>query len=197
MYDLPTSVTVNGESFKIRDKGDFRMVLQCFNILNAEDLNESEKCIACLMVFYEKFNVLEDVLKISKVEFESATREMFAFMNMGQNESENTRSAVKLIDWEKDSLLIASAINNVAGKEIRAAKYVHWWTFIGYYMAIGDCALSQIVAIRHKIAHGTKLEKYEKKFRQENPQFFNVDYRTTEQKQAEEYIRNMWNGGES
>lgn len=197
MYDLPTSVTVNGESFKIRAKGDFRMVLQCFNILNAEDLNENEKCIACLMVFYEKYNVVEDVLKISKVEFESAVREMFAFMNIGQEESEKSRSAVKLIDWEKDSLLIASAINNVAGKEVRAAKYVHWWTFIGYYMAIGDCALSQIVAIRHKIAHGEKLEKYEKKFRSENPQFFNIDYRTAEQKQAEDYIRSMWNGGES
>lgn len=197
MYDLPTSVTVDGEPFRIRDKGDFRMVLQCFNILGAEDLSNKEKAIACLIVFYENLNVLEDVLNLRREQFESAVKEMFSFMDLGQEESQNKQSAVKLIDWNKDEMLITSAINNVAGKEIRAEKYIHWWTFVGYYMAISDCALSQIVAIRHKIAHNEKLEKHEKKFRQENPQYFNIDYRTAEQKEADTYIQNMWNGGEN
>lgn len=194
MYDLPTSVEINGESFEIREKGDFRMVLHCFEILGAEDLDNKEKGIACLMTFYECLNTVEDVLSLSSETFSEAVKEMFSFMNAGQ---ENTpkQSSVKLIDWDKDSLLISSAINNVAGKEIRAEKYIHWWTFIGYYMAIGDCALTQIVGIRHKIATGQKLEKHERKFKQENPQYFNIDYRTAEQKQAEDYIQNMWNGG--
>lgn len=197
MYDLPTSVEINGESFKIREKGDFRMVLHCFEIMAAEDLNDKEKALACLIVFYEKFNTIEDVLTQLKDEaFEQAVIGMFNFMNIGQENNPKQASTVKLIDWEKDSLLVTSAINNVAGKEIRAEKYLHWWTFISYYMAIGDCALSQIVAIRYKIAHNEKLEKHEKKFRNENPQYFNIDYRTSEQKAADDYIQNLWNGGE-
>lgn len=191
MYELPTSIDINGEPFRIRDKGDFRMVLHCFQVLNAEDLTEQEKVIAALMIFYEEFEEVDDVLTFDHIE--EAAQQMFSFMRCGQEEP--GRSSPNLIDWEKDSVMITSAINNVAGKEIRAEKYLHWWTFFGYYMAIGDCALSQIVAIRYKIAHNEKLEKHEKKFRMENPQYFNIDMRTAEQKWADDYVQALWNGG--
>ena len=192
MYDLPTSVEINGESFKIREKGDFRMILHCFKTLSAEDLNKKERLIACLMIFYEDLNKVETVLKLEN--FEERVKEMFNFMDVGQEKNPNS-SSIKLVDWEKDSLLVTSAINAVAGKEIRSESYLHWWTFVSYYMGIGDCALSQIVAIRYKIAHSKKLEKHEQKFKMENPQYFNIDYRTAEQKEADDYIQNLWNGG--
>ena len=62
-------------------------------------------------------------------------------------------------------------------------------------MAIGECALSQIVSIRYKLAKGEKLEKHEKKFMNENPYYFKRDYRTAEQKADEEYIKSLWEGG--
>lgn len=193
MYELPISVLIDGESFKIRDKGDFRMILHCFQILNAEDLDDREKIIACLMVFYEGLDDLDSVLAFQHTE--EAIKKMFEFMNGGQPEA-SKKESVNLIDWEQDSMLITSAINHVAGKEIRAEKYLHWWTFLAYYMAIGECPLSQIVAIRSKIAHGKKLEKYEKEFKQQNLQYFNIDMRGTKQKEAETYIQAMWNGEE-
>lgn len=196
MYELPTSVEIDGESFKIRENGDFRMVLHCFEALNDEELPAQERIIACLILFYEDFNKLEDVFQFENVE--EAVKQMFSFIDCGQSASNsNSNNNVKLIDWEKDALLITSAVNNVAHKEIRAEKYLHWWTFVGYYMAIGDCALSNIVSIRNKIATGKKLEKYEKQFKQENPQYFNMDYRTAAQKEADEYVRNLWNGGQN
>jgi len=191
MYELPTSIDIDGEPFRIRDKGDFRMVLHCFEILNAEDLNDKEKIIAALMVFYEKFNSVDEVLGFKNAKV--AVEQMFNFMRSGQEEPK--KKSANLIDWDKDSVLITSAINHVAGKEIRAEEYIHWWTFIGYYMAIGDCALSQIVGIRYKIAHSEKLEKHEKKFMNENPQYFKIDMRSAEQKQADNYIDALWNGG--
>ena len=99
-----------------------------------------------------------------------------------------------MIDWSHDSNLIASAINNVANQEIRSLPYLHWWTFLGYYTAIGECLLSTVVSIRYKKARGEKLEKYEKKFMQDNPQYFNIDLRTAEQKAADEYIMQLWGG---
>ena len=193
MYELPTYIEIDGEPFKIRDNGDFRMVLHCFEVLNAQDLDAKERIIATLMVFYEDFNTIEDVLNFKGVE--TAIRSLFDFINCGQPEP--SKSSPNLIDWEKDSNLICSAINNVAGKEIRAEKYIHWWTFMGYYMAIGECALTHIVSIRYKLAKSEKLEKHEKKFKLENPQYFNVDLRNAEQREADNYIDSLWNGGNS
>ena len=65
---------------------------------------------------------------------------------------------------------------------------------MGYYLAIGECPLSNIVNIRHKIAKGTKLERYEQRFRAENPEYFSGDYRSTTQKEIEkEFLESIWN----
>lgn len=191
MYELPTSIELHGESFKIREKGDFRMILHLFNIMNDKELTEQEQVLTCLLVFYDKFVDVDDIMKYPYVK--DAVLEMFKFINCGQPE-ESKPSSVRLIDWEQDSVLITSAVNNVAGKEIRSEKYLHWWTFMSYFMAIGECSLSQIVGIRYKIAHNEKLEKHEKKFKHENPQYFNIDLRSKEQREADAYVRSLWNG---
>lgn len=193
-YTLPISITVKDRPFGIRDKGDFRMVLSCFNIISNVELTMQERLYTCLLVFYDEFDEFDDLLNIGPEYIEELIKQMMWFLDCGQEYS-NPKQSPKLIDWDKDEMLIVSAINNVAGKEIRTERYLHWWTFIGYYMSIGDCALSQIVAIRYKIAHNEKLEKHERKFRSENPQYFNHDYRTAEQKADEEYIKSLWEGG--
>lgn len=189
MYTLPTSVEVNGASFGIRNKGDFRMVLDCFNALNDDELDNDEKIITSLIIFYEDFNSISDVTKCKDIEY--LAKEMMKFFN-GGDDNLGKQDSYKLVDWETDSTLICSAINHVAGKEVRAEEYIHWWTFLSYYMAIGECSLSFIVSIRNKIAKGEKLEKHEKKFKQENPQYFNRDMRTKEQKEADDYVRKLW-----
>ena len=118
---------------------------------------------------------------------------MFWFFNCGQEESK--RSSPRLINWDKDEQLVCSAVNKVASKEIRAEKYIHWWTFMGYYLAVGDSALSTVVSIRYKITHNEKLEKHERKFREENPQYFNWDNKTAQQHEAEDWVLQMWNKG--
>lgn len=192
-YTLPTSITVNDEPFEIRDKGDFRMVLSCFNIISNVEYSMQDRILACLRVFYEDFDDFDTLMSCKCLN--ELTEKMMWFLNCGQEDLDTSKQSPKLVDWDKDANLICSAINNVAGKEIRAESYLHWWTFIGYYMAIGECALSQIVAIRYKLFKGEKLEKHEKKFMNENPQFFKHDYRTAEQKADEEYIKSLWEGG--
>lgn len=191
MYDLQTKVEINGEPFGIREKGDFRMVLDCFKALNDKELSDMERLYAALIIFYEDFEDIEDVLKKDKI-LKELTDEMFKFFNQGQEDLQSNTGGHKLIDWDKDSNLICSAINNVAKQEIRSLDYLHWWTFLGYYTAIGECPLSNIVSLRYKIANGEKLEKHEKKFIQDNPDFFNIDMRSNTQKQAEEYVRKLW-----
>ena len=81
-----------------------------------------------------------------------------------------------LMDWEQDAALIIPAVNRVAGHEVRAEKYIHWWTFLGYYMEIGESAFSQVVSIRQKKAKGKPLEKWEQEYYRENKRL--IDLRT-------------------
>lgn len=191
-YTLPTEFEIEEELFEIHNKGDFRTVLSCFNIMYDNELSEYEKMIACLLGFYDNFESVDDVILCPYQN--ELLEKMFWFFDCGQDYSTN-KPRPKLIDWDKDSMLITSAINSVAGKDIRAEENLHWWTFIGYYMAISDCALTSIVAIRSKIANHEKLEKHEKKFRYENPQYFDIDYRSAEDIELDDYVQSLWNGG--
>ena len=194
MYSLQTTISANQASFGITDKGDFRMVLDCFKALNDNELTDAEKMYCCLIIFYEDINSLEDIVKYEDC-IEDLQREMMKFFNGGETEENARAEKHRLIDWEKDSNLICSAVNNVAHTEVRALEYLHWWTFIGYYTAIGECPLSVIIGIRKKIAEGKKLEDYEKKFRMDHPEYFNIDMRSQEQKAADDYVRGMWGDG--
>ena len=88
--------------------------------------------------------------------------------------------------------MICAAVNTVAHMEIRSIPYLHWWTFVGYYMSVGQSVLSTVVSIRDKIKHGKKLEKWEQEFRRDNPTYFNRK-QSEEDKAVEEYIKNLWN----
>lgn len=192
MYDLPTTVNIEGESFDIRNNADYRMILDCFNALNDEELTKQERIYACLIIFYADINCIEDLSKLPDIN--KAIEGMYRFFNF--NEEETTQNQLKLIDWDKDSTMVCSAINKVAGKEVRAVDYMHWWTFMGYYMAVGESVLSTVVGIRHKILTGKKLEDYEKKFKRDNPSYFTWNSKTADQTEAENWVQNMWNGGD-
>ena len=68
------------------------------------------------------------------------------------------KNKARLMDWDKDSSLIASAINKNMGKDIRSVKYMHWWTFMGAYMEISEGLFHEILQIRQKKMNGKKLE---------------------------------------
>lgn len=171
------------------------MVLDCFKLLQDTELDDTERILACLTVFYDELDGVESVYQLG--DLEEATKQMFSFFNCNQ-ESVGIKAPGKVIDWSKDSLLIISAINKVAGKEIRAEKYVHWWTFMGYYMAIGESSLSTVINIRLKLMKGKKLEKYEQEYVNENPDLFTrADSYTKEEQDFLDEIRANWHTGGS
>ena len=193
MYRLPTSITTSsGRTFELTDKGDYRVVLECFKALNDEDLGEDEKVLAALLIFYNEFNDFEDVIYTDKTDLKELAEAMFKFFKCNQQEI-GCNTNKKLLDWEGDEHIIVAAINNVAHTEIRALDYLHWFTFMGYYLSIGDSVLSTVVGIRNKILEGKKLEDYENKFRTDNPQYFVWDYQTQQDKEMNDYIMSIWN----
>ena len=190
MYELPTEIKVKDKSWAIRNRGDFRVVLDCFTALNDVELEKQERILACLAIFLEDVTCIEDLYKIP--DLEEVCKQMMIFFNCGQEES-GRKLPYRLIDWKRDESLLCSAINNVANKEIRLEPYIHWWTFMGYYMAVGESSLATVVSIRSKQSKNQKLEKHEKQFIADNPQYFNWDRRTVEAIDEENLIMSMWN----
>jgi hypothetical protein len=193
MYRLPTKVKVNDLEFNIRERGDFRMVLDCFKALQDEELSEDYRVLASLLIFYNELNSLED-LREYEPHINELTKEMFRFINGGEDNSPGAERDVTLVDWEQDSQLVCAAINNVSHQEIRALEYLHWWTFLGYYMSVGQSVLSTVVSIRDKIAHHKKLEQWEKDFKRDNPKYF-VWRQTAQEQDLNNLVRDIWNKG--
>lgn len=194
MYELPTSIIVNDDEYKIRNAGDFRMVLDCFSALNDIEMGEDYRILACLIIFYEDFETEYDIPREPETAA-TLVREMFKFFNNGTDDAD-ARPKAKLIDWELDAPIIMSAVNNVANTELRLESYVHWWTFLGYYMAVGESVLSTVVSIRDKILKGKKLEKWENEYRSENPRLFNWNSKTIEEQELDKLMHVLWNNGE-
>lgn len=192
MYEVPTTIQVGEQSFTIRNRGDYRVVLDCFSCLSDYELDEQERLYACLIIFYEDFEELEDVICLGKDTIQSLVEQMYSFFNCNEQNS-GVKTNFKAIDWDGDSQLICSAVNKVAHQEIRTAEYIHWWTFMGYYMEVGESVLATVVSIRSKIMKGKKLEKHEREFRRSNPQYFAWDSRTGEQMDGDAWVASVWN----
>lgn len=162
---LPTTLNVNGVDYDIRT--DFRNVLQIIAAFNAPELNDREKAYVCLKQLFISLNTLPA---------DDYTAAYEAAVEFIEHQVEEDRPSPRIVNWEKDEALIFSAINKVAGKEVRSEKYMHWWTFLGYFQCIDkNDTWGCILVIRQKRAQGKKLESYEKEFYSANRNLCSVD----------------------
>lgn len=175
IYDLPTSVTIGETEYAIRNQGDYRVILDCIIALNDVDLTDEQKIQCALYIFYENIEDIGDI--------DNAVKEMFRFINYGEEETDNGNRP-QLMDWEQDFKHIISPVNRVLGSDIRSLSYLHWWSFLGGYMEIGECVFSTIVAIRNKLQRGKKLESWEKDFYRENRSLVTIKYKLTASERA-------------
>ena len=187
-YGLPKSVEINGEEYEIRY--DFRVILDIFEALNDIDLNDQERALAVLQMFYVDFDGLED--------YDAALKACFQFLNGGK-ENQNTKKEPQLVNWESDFSLVAAPVNRGLGYEIRAVEYdvennsggVHWYTFLSAYMEIGDCLFAQVINIREKKAKGKSLNKTDKEFYRKNRDMVDIKIHYTE---TEKDVLKQWTG---
>ena len=185
IWSLPYTVEIDGEKHNIRNKCDYRVVLDVISALNDDELTDEARMQCALYIFYE------DIEKIQNIE--SAIMEMLRIINMGEDMEPSTNSQ-KLMDWEHDFNKLAPPISRVLGYDVRTPdKYCHWYSFIGAYMEIGECQFSTIVSIRQKIAKGKKLENWEEEYRREHYKEINIPTKLT---QEEKELLSIFQGGE-
>ena len=189
MYELPKTVEVAGKSYKIRNSADYRTIIGVIDVCEDPELTQEEKTVSAFIVFYEDINDYEDIIEVFGDNAEEAMKAMMHFISYNYDEVAST-AKIKLIDWVQDESLIISGVNSVVHAEVREFDYLHWWTFLSYYMAIGEGPLATVVSIRNKLAKGKKLEKYEQEFRRENPGYFRWK---NEEIEGKNLIESIWN----
>lgn len=188
---LPTSLDVNGSTYEIRS--DFRNVLRVFEAFEDDSLTNEDKAYVLLDVIYVDFE------RIPRKDYTAAYQAAIDFIE-GGSALRGKKSNKKLFNWVKDEQLIFPAVNKVAGCEVRLIKYLHWWTFLGYFGCIDHEDLwSFVLSIRQKRAQGKKLEKYEREFLNANPDLCSVES-TVSAKTAENALKDIFDslteGGE-
>ena len=183
IWDLPIAVEINGKSHPIRNKCDYRVVLDVICALNDNDLTDEEKLKCALFIFYENISAIDNL--------EKAIKEMFRIINGGEDQEQNQEQKPQLMDWEHDFSQLAPPISRVLGYDVRTPnKYTHWYSFLGGYMEIGECTFSTIVSIRSKKAKGRKLEKWEEEYLREHRKMVELPRKLTAEEQ--EFLNSDW-----
>lgn len=181
-WELPTSLTIGGIEYEIRS--DFRAVIDILTALNDPDTFDDDPQTEAII----QTNIILQILypnweSIPEKDIEEALRKACEFIDMGI--SDDTKKP-RVMDWEQDAPIIIPAINKVLEKEVRAEKYIHWWTFLGAYMEIGEGLFSNVIGIRQKKAHGEKLEKWEQKYYKDNKAIIDLKTKYTAEELAEQ-----------
>lgn len=172
MIGLPKKINVDGEDYLIRT--NYNIALLIFEACEDPELNDKEKIIIMLECLYEEIPKNVD----------EAIQKAIWFLDGGK-QYERYNKGKKIIDWVQDEQLIFSAMNKVAGFEMREKEYIHWWTFLGYFNEIGEGLLTTVLNIRQKKINGKKLEKYEQEYYKNNKEIIDLKKKYTQEEQNE------------
>ena len=191
MWSLPISVEIDGKEYAIRNKCDYRVVLDVISSLSDEELEMEQRVECALFQFYgnDELDTVEKVLT-SLNDIQIAIVEMMKIINLGKEETDEEYKP-KLMDWEHDFTQLAPPISRTLGYSVRDAKnYTHWYDFIGAYMEIGECTFANIISIRNKRMKGKKLEDWEQEFYIENKKIIDLPHKLTDEEQ--EWLDSDW-----
>lgn len=157
-WQLPRQARLGDQTFRLN--ADFRDILEMLQYLQDETQPAYFRWQTVLALFYEP---------LPPAHLQKQAMDYFLqFLQGGSTQEASAGPA--LLDWQQDAPLIIADINKAAGQEIRAMPFVHWWTFLSWFHAIGQGQLSAVVSIRDKLARGKRLEGWEQEYYRQNRQ---------------------------
>lgn len=181
---LPKALDVNGISYPIYS--DYRVALLIFDMCSDDAISDKYKTYGCIQLLFK------DHTHIPQTDLQEAAEKAKWFLD-GGDMPKSKEQPKPVISWEQDESIMFPALNKAAGKEIREAEYMHWWTFLGLFNEIGEGLFSQVVNIRSKKAKGKKLEKHELEFYREHRELIDIKYKLTPEEQAElDYVNSLF-----
>lgn len=191
-WELPTSLEVGGKEYAIRI--DYRVILDILAAMNdpeifvpgmTEEEKKMEQSMTMLQILYIDFD------SMPPRDWKEAAEKACDFIDCGIKDDGKPKP--RTMDWEQDAPLIVPAINKSVKIDVRSVKYMHWWTFFGLYMEIGESTFSTVVSIRDKKRRGKKLEKWEQEFYRNNRHIVDLKSKKVERSDEEkEELRKLF-----
>lgn len=155
LWTLPTCLRVGERDIPIN--WEYRQVLGILAVLGDESKPLWQRWFAAVDAFYAE--------PIPNALLRPAMAALAEFVTMGRPAAPGP----KLFDWQADAAEILSDLNRVAGRELRK-ETMHWWTFLGFFHAIGEGRFAELVALRQKLTRGEKLTDGEREFCRLHPE---------------------------
>lgn len=171
LWQLPRTMVLGGREYPVN--ADFRRALEILGVLEDPQWPEFFRWQVALALFCEE--------EIPDEDLPAAMEFLADFLRCGGPDTPGP----KLLDWQQDAAVILSDVNRVAGREVREAEFIHWWTFLGWFHAIGQGQLATLVSIRDKLRRGQKLEGWEQEYYRLNKCAVDLPHRRTAAEQAE------------
>lgn len=156
-WTLPRCAVLDGQKYEIRT--DYRDILDVVCWLSGKadpQLKPEERWYIAMRLFYPDFTAMPADA------WGAATAFLQEFLQAGRPEPQP--GTPQLMDWQQDAPLIAAGIRQAAGCDVRSLPYLHWWSFLACFDAIGQGSFATVVAIRDKLRRGKRLEAWELEF---------------------------------
>lgn len=186
---LPETVTVGGVDYPVNT--DFRVALIIMDAMDDPDLDGREKALVMLQCLFVHPEELPPAL------LQEACEQAALFLDGGMDYGAQKKEQ-RILSWQQDEQLIFSAVNRVAGTEIRALPYLHWWTFLALFREIDEKSLlTQVISIRQKKAKNKPLDKVDADFYKTHKQMIDLRRRYSSEELAEREAINRLLGGET
>jgi hypothetical protein len=189
-YDLPLSVTIDGKKFEIEKKCDYRVILDCINVYEDNNLDLATQHQNALMIFYKepkKIKNVEEAIKQMIRVIDCETEESF-----DEKQNAQSKPPLRLMSWEKDFKFIAPPVSRVLGYDVRTPnKYLHWWSFYSAFLEIGgECFWQAIISIRKKRLQGKPLDEWERQIYEDYKNDIDLPQKLTNEE--EEWLNSDW-----
>lgn len=182
--DLPDRLYVNGRSWDIRT--DFRAVLDILAAFEDSELTDQDKVYIMLYIMYPGLD------RMHRNDHEEAARQACRFIDCGRETEDSRKPGPRQMSWSQDAAIIFPSVNKIAGGEVRSEEYMHWWTFMGYFMEIGEGTFATVLSIRDKKRKHKKLEKYEQEFYTANRAMCDLSIpESAEENEEKDRIKNL------
>lgn len=178
---LPRQLEVCGKKYNIRT--DYRNCLLILGAFNDPDNTINDAYEIMLRVLYKEL----------PLDIDEAIDKAVWFLNCGDETPENDTHKKPIYDWVQDEQMIFAEVNKVAGREVRADNYMHFWTFVGLFQGIGEGYFSAILSIRDKLNKNKPLDKAEKEFYRQNKHLIKLKTKLSKEEQEErDFINNLF-----
>ena len=173
LWSLPTTAIIGSKEYEIRT--DFREVLKIIKGFTDPDIPE-----------WIRWHIAVGSFFVGEIPTEHVREAMDFLAGFISYSEVDVKPGPVLMDWDQDARAIVADVNKVAGTEIRSLPYMHWWTFLSHFHAIGEGQFSTIVSIRDKFRKGKPLDKWEKEFYRENKERVDLKQRYSAEEIAEQ-----------